>query len=107
VTSGDIQKRIANAKLDPTFLMAEVEVVATYELSNINRVKLENLIHKFFEQTKLNIEIKDRFGKPIVPREWFLVPLFVIDEAIEKIREGTITNCFYNKNKQMIMRDSK
>ena len=50
------------------FLMADVEVVETYDLSNINRVKLENLIHKFFEPAKLNIEIKDRFGKPIVPR---------------------------------------
>lgn len=96
VTSGDMQKRIANAKLDPTFLMADVEVVATYELSNINRIKLENLIHKFFEPAKLNIEIKDRFGNPIVPREWFLVPLFVIDEAIEKIKEGTIVNYSYD-----------
>ena len=96
VTSGDMQKRIANAKLDPTFLMADVEVIATYELSNINRIKLEKLIHKFFESAKLNIEIKDRFGIPIVPREWFLVPLFVIDEAIEKIKEGTVVNYSYD-----------
>lgn len=96
VTSGDISKRLSNAKLDPTFLMADVEVVATYELSNINRVRLEKLIHKFFEPARLNIEIKDRFGNPIVPREWFLVPRFVIDEAVEKIRDGTIINCLYN-----------
>lgn len=96
VTSGDMHKRIANAKLDPTFLMADVEVIATYELSNINRIKLENLIHKFFEPAKLNIEIKDRFGNPIVPREWFLVPLFVIDEAIDKIKAGTIVNYSYD-----------
>ena len=55
VIGGDIGKRIANAKLDPTFLMADVEVVATYELSNINRMKLEKLIYKFFEPAKLNI----------------------------------------------------
>ena len=97
VTGGDIKKRIANAKLDPTYLMADVEVVATYELSNINRTKLENLIHRFFEPAKLNIEIKDRFGNPIVPREWFLVPLFVIDEAIEKIKSGSIVDFFYNE----------
>jgi hypothetical protein len=96
VTSGDIGKRIANAKLDPTFLMADVEVVATYELSNINRVRLEKLIHKFFESARLSIEIKDRFGNPIVPREWFLVPRFVIDEAVEKIKEGTIVDLFYD-----------
>lgn len=103
VTSGDMQKRIANAKLDPTFLMAEVEVIATYELSNINRIKLENLIHKFFEPAKLNIEIKDRFGNPIVPREWFLVPLFVIDEAIDKIKEGTVVNYQYDAQEQKIV----
>ena len=96
VTGGGIDKRIANAKLDPTFLMADVEVIATYELSNINRIKLENLIHRFFEPAKLNIEIKDRFGNPIVPREWFLVPLFVIDEAVEKIKDGTIVSYIYD-----------
>lgn len=95
VTGGNIEKRIANAKDDPTFLMADVEVVATYKLSNINRVKLENLIHKFFETARLNIAIKDRFGKPIAPREWFLVPLFIIDEAVEKIKDGTILNYSY------------
>ncbi len=96
VTSGDISKRLSNAKLDPTFLMADVEVVATYELSNINRVRLEKLIHKFFEPARLNIEIKDRFGNPIVPREWFLVPRFVIDEAVEKIRDGSIVKFAYD-----------
>lgn len=96
ITSGDVNKRIANAKLDPTFLMAEVEVVATYELSNINRAKLEGVIHKFFEPAKLDIEIKDRFGNPVVPREWFLVPLFVINEAIEKIKDGTIVDYCYD-----------
>ncbi len=96
VTSGDIGKRIANAKLDSTFLMADVEVVATYELSNINRIKLENLIHRFFEPAKLNIEIKDRFGNPIVPREWFLVPIQIIDDVINKIKDGTIVNYKYD-----------
>jgi len=96
VTGGGIEKRIANAKLDPTFLMADVAVVATYELSNINRTKLENLIHRFFEAAKLDLEIKDRFGKPVAPREWFLVPLFVIDEVVEKIRDGSIVKFYYD-----------
>ncbi len=106
VTGGKVDKRFANAKLDPTFLMADVEVVATYELSNINRVKLENLIHKFFEPAKLNIEIKDRFGNPIVPREWFLVPRFVIDEAVEKIRAGSIVDYSYCSDQMHIVKNS-
>ncbi len=96
VTGGDVARRLANARLDPTFLMADVEVVATYELFNINRTRLENLIHRIFGAARLDIEIKDRFGQPVIPREWFLVPLFVIDEAIEKIRDGTINGFIYD-----------
>lgn len=96
VTGMAVEKRIANAKLDPTFLLADVEVVATYTLYNINRTKLENLIHRIFGSARLEIEIKDRFGHPVVPREWFLVPLPVIDEAVEKIRDGTITRYLYD-----------
>ncbi len=96
VTGGNVEKRIAGASKDPTFLMADVEIVATYELYNINRTKLEKLIHRFFERAQLDIQIKDRFGQPVVPREWFLVPLFVIDELAEKIKDGTIGDYFYN-----------
>lgn len=96
VTSGSVERRIANAKIDATFLLAEVEIVATYELYNINRTKLENLIHRIFDAARLNVEIKDRFGNPVVPREWFLVPLFAIDEAVEKIKDGTIAGYAYD-----------
>ena len=96
VTGNDISKRIQNAKNDPTFLMADVEVVATYKLANINRHKLENLIQSFFKNAKLDIDIKDRFGKPVNPREWFLVPLFVIDEMVDKIRQGSIVDYYYD-----------
>jgi hypothetical protein len=96
VTSGDVDRRIANAKLDPTFLLADVEVVATYELYNISRTKLENLIHRIFDPARLNIEIKDRFGYSVIPREWFLVPLHAIDDAVDKIKDGTIAQYTYD-----------
>ncbi len=96
VTGGDVARRIANAKLDATFLLADVEIVATYTLYNINRTKLENLIHRIFEPARLDIAISDRFGNPVVPREWFLVPRFVIDDAVEKIKEGSITDYIYD-----------
>lgn len=95
VTGGSVERRIANAKLDPTFLMADVEIVTTYELYNINRVKLENLLHRIFEAARLDIEIMDRFGHPVTPREWFLVPLFAIDEAVERIKDGSIKGVSY------------
>ncbi|MBV1700597.1 MAG: GIY-YIG nuclease family protein [Hyphomicrobiales bacterium] len=103
VTSGDVKRRIANARLDPTFLMADVEIVATYELFNINRTKLENLLHRVFSHARLDVEIKDRFGQPIVPREWFLVPIFAIQEVVEKIKDGTITGYIYDPNTAKLM----
>jgi hypothetical protein len=96
VTGGDVEKRIVNAKNDPTFLLADVEIIATYKLANINRVKLENIIHKFFSSARLDIEIKDRFGKPVRAREWFLVPIFIIDELVEIIKEGDLSHYYYD-----------
>ena len=96
VTGGDVPRRIGAAKLDPTFLMADVEIVATYNLYNINRARLENLIHRIFDPARLDIEVKDRFGNPVIPREWFLVPLFAIKEAVAKIMDGTITDFVYD-----------
>lgn len=96
VTGGDVKKRIANAKLDPTFLMADVEIVATYELYNINRNKLEKLLHNFFADVKLNIEVIDRFGHPVIPQEWFLVPLFFIDQVVEKIMDCSLQDFQYD-----------
>ena len=96
VTRGKVEHRIGNPRLDPTFLMADVDIVATYQLYNINSQKLERLIHRIFEPARLDLEVKDRFGYPVNPREWFLVPLAVIDEAVEKIKDGTITSCVYD-----------
>ena len=96
VTNTGVKQRIAGARLQPTFLLADVEVVATYELFNINRTKLENLIHRIFEPARFDVEILDRFGRPVVPREWFMVPLFVINEAVERIKDQTIVNFRYD-----------
>jgi hypothetical protein len=95
-TGGKVETRIANASLDPAFLMADAEIIATYELYNINRVKLENLIHRVFDPAQLEIDIRDRFGNLVKPREWFLVPLFVVNEVVERIRDGSITGYVYD-----------
>lgn len=95
VTGGDVDIRVGNAENDPTFLFAGVEVVASYKLFNINRSKLENLLHRVFAAARLDVEIPDRFGRPVKPREWFLVPLNVIDEVVERLRDKTITDYIY------------
>lgn len=96
VTGGKVETRVANAVNDATYLLAKVEVVATYKLSNISRVKVENLFHRIFAAAQLDIILPDRFGKPFRPREWFVVPLPVIDEAVKRIRDGSITRVVYD-----------
>jgi hypothetical protein len=96
VTGGKVETRISGAERDATYLLAGVEVVATYKLHNINRVRMENLFHRIFGGAQIDISIDDRFGNPVKPREWFLVPLHVIDEAVQRIKDGTIADCVYD-----------
>lgn len=96
VTGGRVENRIAGADKDATYLLADVEVVATYKLHNLNRTRLENIFHRLFGAAQLDLTIEDRFGNPVKPREWFLVPLHVIDEAVERIRDGSITGVAYD-----------
>jgi hypothetical protein len=96
VTGGKVETRIANAAHDATYLLADVEIIATYKLADINRAKLETLFHRIFAPAQLDLTIPDRFGHPVRPREWFLVPLPVIDEAVQRIRDGSITNVIYD-----------
>lgn len=98
VTGGDVKDRVANAKKDATYLLADVEIVATFKLVNVKRKRLETLLQKFFGSARLDLELKDRFGTPVKPREWFLVPLEIIEEVIEKIKEGTIDQFRYDLN---------
>ncbi|HXE53092.1 MAG TPA: GIY-YIG nuclease family protein [Tepidisphaeraceae bacterium] len=97
VTGGNVKGRIANAKKDPTYLLADVDVVAEYKLANVNRKALESLLHKLFGSARLDLELKDRFGGQVEPREWFLVPLPVIDEAIRKLKDGIIDGLRYDR----------
>jgi hypothetical protein len=96
VTGGKVETRIAIAAHDATYLLADVEVVATYKLAGINRTKLEGLFHRIFAPAQLDLTIHDRFGHPVRPREWFLVPLHVIDEAVQRIRDGSISEVVYD-----------
>ena len=97
VTGGAVTTRVAGASKDATYLLADVEVVATYTLHNLNRVRLENLFHRLFAAAQLDLSIEDRFGHQVKPREWFLVPLHVIDEAVGRIRDGSIAGMTYDQ----------
>ena len=96
VTGGSVEARIAGASKDATYLLADVEVVATYKLHNLNRTRLEAIFHRLFGAVQLDLTLEDRFGNPVKPREWFLVPLQAIDEAVQRIRDGSITTVVYD-----------
>ncbi|MBI5450460.1 MAG: GIY-YIG nuclease family protein [Gammaproteobacteria bacterium] len=103
VTGGKVEARIAGAEKDATYLLADVEVVATYKLHNLNRTRLENIFHRLFGAAQLDLTIEDRFGRPVKPREWFLVPLHVIDEAVQRIRDGSITEVVYDPKTALLI----
>jgi hypothetical protein len=95
VTGGSVEARLAGADKSATYLLAGVEVAATYKVFDVNPRQLEALIHKVFAPALLDLTIQDRFGNPVRPREWFLVPISAIDEAVQRIRDGSIVRCRY------------
>ena len=107
VTGGKVETRIAGAEKDATYLLADVEIVATYKLHNLNRTRMENIFHRLFGAAQIDLTIEDRFGSPVKPREWFLVPLHVIDEAVERIRDGSITDMVYDPTTAQLARITK
>lgn len=96
ITGGSVEARISGAADDATFLLADVDVVASYKLFDVNRPRLEALIHRVLDRVRFEVEIPDRFGKPVRPREWFFVPLSIIDEIVERIGDGTLVNKVYD-----------
>lgn len=97
ITGGSVKRRVADAMDDPTFLLAEVDVIATYKLFDIDRPKLERLIHRVLNSVRFDAELTDRFGKPFRPREWFMVPLPVIDEIVQRIEDGTLAGMVFDR----------
>ena len=97
ITGGSVEARVAGAADDATFLLADVEIVATYKLFDVNRTGLERLIHRVLDSVRFDTQIPDRFGKMIRPREWFLVPLSVVDDIVERIGNGTLTGMVYDR----------
>ncbi|MEO5867976.1 MAG: GIY-YIG nuclease family protein [Sphingomonas sp.] len=96
ITGGPVEARIAGAADDATYLLADVDIVATYKLYDVNRPRLEALIHRVLDSVRFEAEIPDRFGKLVRPREWFLVPLSIIDQIVERVADGTVVGMIYD-----------
>lgn len=98
----DVKERVKNVLNEPTYLMAKVKIVAVYRCFNLNTQKLEQLLHRFFANSCLSIDIYDGEGKRYTPREWFIAPLDVIEKAIELMISGEIVNYKYDDKNETI-----
>ena len=96
VTGGDVHRRVADAINDPTFLLSPAAIVTSFTLYNVNRSRLENLLHRFFDPVRADIEIKDRFGRMVRPREWFFATPDHVTEVVRRIQDGSITRCYFD-----------
>lgn len=103
-TTNTVEERIANAENDPTYLMAGVEVVATYKVVNMNSHTLENLIHQVLAEARFHVRVKDTKGVEHEPKEWYVVPLKVINLIVKKIVDRSIVNYMYNSKLQCLER---
>lgn len=103
VTTDAVEKRISNAEVDPTYLMAPVKIVAIYKLTGeYQPVKVESLIHRFFVDVKVDLEIIDRLGVSYIPDEWYSVPIEVIEEVVDRIDDKSIIDFYYSSESQRI-----
>ena len=98
-----VEQRIGNAINEPTYLMAPVSIVAEYEAYNMNAQKFENLLHRFFSNVCLDIEVFDKQGKKHHPREWFIAPIDIINHAIELVVNQQIQNYRYDTQAKKIV----
>ena len=92
-----VKERIKHAAKEATYLFADVEIVASYNCYGIEVQALENLLHRFFAAVCLDLDIYDQNGNRAVPREWFCVPVAVIDEAIQLVISKSIFNYRYDE----------
>ena len=96
VTTSDVKKRVSNAAKDATYLLADVEVVAEFTLYNMNLQATEKLLHAFFREAQADIQIPDRFGNMVKPKEWFFLPLELIKQIADLIRNNKIASYQYD-----------
>lgn len=98
-----VEKRIENASVDPTYLMAPVHIMQTYRCYNLNPQKFEHLLHRFFAKAKLDLLMTDNLLEKYVPDEWFVVPFPLIDQAIQLIINGEIIHYEYDYKSESII----
>lgn len=101
-TRGTVEERISNAEHEPTYLMAPVKIVATYKVVNLNSQKFEDVLHTVLKNVQFHVTVTDDNGISHEPKEWFVVPLSVVDAIIARIMDGSIIHYTYNTTLQCL-----
>lgn len=97
VTTSHPKARVAGAKDDPTFLFGRAVLLKHYAIYNSDPRQVEAKLHAFLSGVCLDIEIQDRFNRPYKPKEWFLVPLPIIDQIVDRIVDQTLAGYRYDR----------
>ena len=98
-----VEERIKNARAEPTYLMSPVKIVATYATYNMNTQKFEDLLHEFFSEACLSVDVFDNNGKRHTVREWFQIPFPIIQQAIPLFLNGEITKWKYSRREETLV----
>jgi hypothetical protein len=95
-SSTPVLERVKNAKHEATYLFSDIKNLKAWKVYNRNADKLESLLHRFFAKACLDVEFENEKGQRLNPREWFVVPIEVIEEAIDLIINEQIIKYEYD-----------
>ncbi len=101
-----IDDRIKNAASEPTYLMAPVALVSSFQCYNVNLTKLENLLHRFFDHATAKVQVTDAEGNYHTPKEWFSVPIETVEVAVRLLISGEIVNYRYDSATGQVLLNS-
>jgi hypothetical protein len=93
-TTQPVEDRLRDVAADPTFLLAPVRIVTAFDTINLNPRKLEGLLHTFFGNARLRVDVL--LGRTVNPREWFVLPIDIIREAVTRMIDGSIVRYRYD-----------
>ena len=100
-TRQTVEQRVANAENESTYLFAKVQIVKTYQVANIKASTFENLIHKLFDSVQF--QVNAGLAKP---KEWYIVPFPVIDQAVHYIIEGKAVAYDHNIQQLILLKEA-
>lgn len=101
-TINEVEERIKNAEKEPTYLMAPVQIVETFQIVNMNSHIFETIMHQVFSAVQFQLKVYDENGEMHIPSEWYVAPLEIIELVVQKIVDRTITQYSYNPEMQCL-----